>query len=167
MRLPVRLAWLVLAASIAGCSWTASQSRSPDASNSSDSQSAPNQSITVQKLILVDKGGKERAELGVVPGGAGLALTDANGKARAAFVVTDDGNPGLTLYDVDGVARATIQLSSNGESGLALYDQTGRHRLSAIVKADGAAGLVFFDQSGKQIEVTPVVDPKPSKPPHK
>jgi hypothetical protein len=167
VRLASRLAWLVLAASIAGCSSTADQSRSPEASNPSVTTAVPRQTITVEKLILVDKDGKERAELGVVPGGAGLALTDTNGKARAAFVVTDDGSPGLTLFDGDGVARATIQLSSNGESGLSLYDKTGSHRLSAIVNTDGAAGLVFYDKSGKQIAVAPVVNPKPSKPPRK
>ena len=164
MRLASRLAWLVFAVSIAGCSSAADQSRSPEESNPSVTTNAPNQTITVQKLVLVDKDGKERAELGVVPGGAGLALTDTNGKARAAFVVTDDGSPGLTLFDVDGVARATVQLSSNGESGLSLYDKTGTHRLSAIVNADGAAGLVFYDKSGRQVAVAPVANQTRSKP---
>jgi hypothetical protein len=165
VRFASRLGWLVVAASIAGCSSAADQSRSSKASNPPVTSAASSQTITVQRLILVDKDGKERAELGVVPGGAGLALTDAAGKARGAFVVTDDGSPGLTLYDADGVARATIQVSNNGESGVSLYDDTGVHRLSAIVNANGAAGVVFYDKTGKQIAAAPVISHRPSQKP--
>lgn len=129
--------------------------------------SASAQSLTVQKLILVDKNGKERAELGVIPGGSGLTLLDGTGKQRGAFIITDDGRPGLALYDQSGVARATIELSNNGESGLALYDGSGRNRLSAIVRADGAAGVFLVDQNGKQVSLTPATPPRSESKPRR
>jgi hypothetical protein len=135
---------LIMSATISACS-AISNYPPPD---ESEQAAATVSTITTQKIVLVDANGHERGQLGVAPGGVGLALSDETGKPRIALVVDPSDHPGVTLYNASGSARASIQLSQNGDSGLALYDDSGRCHIAMVVSSSGVPSVTLFDQAG-------------------
>jgi hypothetical protein len=122
--------------------------------------------LTAQKIILVDASGHERGQLGVAPGGLGIALSDATGKPRIAMIVDATDHPGLTLYSANGMPRASVQLSQNGDSGVALYDDAGRCHIAMAVSSAGVPSITLFDQAGN-LESSPIPAPEAAaKPSH-
>lgn len=135
---------LIMSATISACS-AVSNYPPPD---QSEQAAATVSTITAQKIVLVDENGHQRGQLGVAPGGVGLALSDDTGKPRIALVVDQTNHPGVTLYSANGSPRASIQLSPNGDSGLALYDDAGRCHIAMVVSSSGVPSVTLFDQAG-------------------
>jgi hypothetical protein len=146
MRLGHYVASLMMIVAISACS--AISNYPPPEENAQPAPAASVSTITAQKIVLVDANGHERGQLGVAPGGVGLALSDGTGKPRIALIVDETDHPGLTLYSPNGVPRASLQLSQNGDSGVALYDDAGRCHVAMAVSSTGVPSITLFDQAG-------------------
>ena len=85
--------------------------------------------ITAEKFILVDNGGKQ----------------------RGTMQVSADGMATVSLNDADGRDCAELRVARDGSAGLALFDQKG-HELSVFGEgADGHSGIKFFGAQGRQV----------------
>ena len=153
MRLVHLAMCLAAAISITGCSYltdsgqAAGQAQQPTAITAN--------SVTTQRVILVDAKGKERGSFAVIDDRAEVRLEDPSGSPRAVMVVTAAGVPAVNLFDQRGIPRATVQVGANGDSGVALYDKTGQHRAAMLVSAEGEPQVVFFDASGNPMAAAP------------
>ena len=165
MRLGHRLAPLAAVAMTIGISACAAISNYPPPEQAKPIANASVATLTAQKIILVDANGRERGQLGVAPGGNGLALSDAAGKPRIAMIVDETDHPGLTLYSPSGMPRASVQLSQNGDSGVALYDDTGRCHMAMAVSSTGVPSVTLFDQAGNVEPLVSTLDMN-AKPSH-
>jgi hypothetical protein len=134
--------------------------------------------ITAEKFVMVDSGGKQRgtmqvsedgmatvslndadgrdrAELRVGPeGSAGLGFFDQNGHELAVFGEGTDGHSGIKIFGSQGREVAALGSLPTGESALTLYDaNTGRARAGLGVAAKGEPALVLLDQSGAELSL--------------
>jgi hypothetical protein len=100
-------------------------------------------------LSLKDGSGKDRVELRVAAAGsAGLGFFDQNGHELAVFGEGADGS-GLRIFGRQGKQVAALGSLPTGESSLTLYDaNTGRARVGLGVAAKGEPALVLLDQNG-------------------
>ncbi len=97
------------------------------------------QVVTVQKLVVVDREGRARAELGVSEGGAPrLDLADREGRSIASVALTDEGGAEFRLNAKDGSPRARLALLGKGEPRLDFtMEQDGRSVASLGLSPDG------------------------------
>lgn len=108
------------------------------------------QVVTVQRLIVVDKAGRTRAELGMSEGGAPrLDLADSEGRSIASVAVTEDGGAELRLNAMDGNPRVRLAVLGNGAPRLDFtMEQDGRSLASLGLSPDGWPDLRLSGKDG-------------------
>ncbi len=127
------------------------------------------QSITTQRLSLVNERGEEYLSMGSLGHAAGLSIRDKNGTQRAALIVSEDGVPSLLLggekenelvklmvlpggapfmamYDNKGATRIMLAVDAKeNEPQISLWDENRNPRLMASIRKDDVARLEFLD----------------------
>jgi len=113
--------------------------------------------ITAQRINLVNGSGQIVAVLGTSGSGAGLVFVDALGRWLLALGASGNGptaTAGLAVYDGNtilpgtGVTRAAVGISSTG-AGLVAFNGAGNPALTSGVSADStSAGSVVSDSNG-------------------
>ncbi len=122
---------------------------------STDRSAAPYKRVMAEQFVLVDAHGAPRATLSLDDGSPALALSDANGRARAAIRLGADGAPSVVLYDASGRRRLEVALKSDGATGLGLYNETGEGRAELVVSGSGAPSLSLYGSNGKRLAKLP------------
>jgi hypothetical protein len=97
-------------------------------------------------LVLYDENERPRAGLGVNKDGPGLYFTDPNGKHRAVLAKNNDGI-GLDLLDEDGKPRMDFRTTDKG-MGITMRDEGGIRRMALMMDKD-IPELVLYGQDGK------------------
>ena len=111
--------------------------------------------ITVQRINLVNSTGQIVAVLGTSGNGAGLTALDGNSNTVLVSGVSADGtSAGAVVMDSNGYSRAGFGNASNG-SGFFAGDANNVTRYAAGVGPSGSqAGTVTYDATGKpQLEL--------------
>jgi hypothetical protein len=111
--------------------------------------------ITVQRINLVNSTGQIVAVLGTSGNGAGLTALDGNSNTVLVSGVSADGtSAGAVVMDSNGYSRAGFGNASNG-SGFFAGDANNFTRYVAGVGPSGSqAGTVTYDATGKpQLEL--------------
>jgi hypothetical protein len=90
-----------------------------------------------QKFLLKDTSGRNRAELGIFPGGPALVFYDLSGNPTLSVGIQEDG-PGVVLMAANEQRVANLSSTPTGPI-LTLYDHAGAKRLNLSVTAQGPA----------------------------
>jgi hypothetical protein len=96
-------------------------------------------------LGLLDTNQRRRVELSAKTSGSGLILVDEGGRKRAEINATNDA--GVLLFDPAGRTRAGIQVDSLGQPAVAIYSEAGK-AVGALMTYSTGTGLVLYDESG-------------------
>jgi|GEM_PF-2866822 hypothetical protein len=97
---------------------------------------AKDNTITTQKLILVDEKGKTTASLTTEKDGPHFVLFDRAGRTRLRITAnTDEKGPAVFLVDTKNAAKATLRIVENGDGFLELRGD----------ERDGYAKMGFHD----------------------
>jgi hypothetical protein len=125
------------------------------------------ETITAQKVVLVDKNGNGRAQMGAADNGLlALDLYDQNRRPRAWLGVQPDGSPMFGFSDASGASRlaltsdALVFGNSKGKQRAALVvtdrtsvfglsDNDGAQRARLEAKVGGMSGFGLFDIKGR------------------
>jgi len=94
-------------------------------------------------IAFFQKAGKGRS----VFSDRGLWLVDKDGKERAELAMNDD-EPRLALFDRERKTRALVELLESGDPKLTLVDKYGTHR-ATLGLLKGQPVIAFLDGSGK------------------
>jgi hypothetical protein len=105
--------------------------------------------VRAQRLVLVDKADKERAELRVMSDDQpGLVLADDVGKPRLMLTLSKYGEPTLSFADAGGTRRLVLSLDLYGTM-LRLTDDAGNPRAALIVPSEGEPELELLSKDDK------------------
>ncbi len=105
--------------------------------------------LRAQRLVLVDKAGKGRAEFMVMPENQpGLVLADDAGKPRLMLALSKYGEPTLSFADAGGTRRIVLSLDLYGTM-LRFSDDAGNPRAALIVPSAGEPELEFLSKDDK------------------
>jgi hypothetical protein len=105
--------------------------------------------LQVEKLVIVDKDGGERATLSTTSEGASdLVLKDANGEPRLRVAVLRRGGPRLVLLDNRDRARSELSLSTEGSPEVSLRGDDGEIHLWLALDRLGNGALLLRDGEG-------------------
>jgi len=109
--------------------------------------------VRAEKMILVDRDGREHAVLGIGPEGPALVLKDADGRDRIHLGKTEGEEPywSLAFTDAAGHRRYTCGARVDGKaSGMGVFDWNGTLRFG--LGADkGGCGLTLHNESDAEI----------------
>jgi hypothetical protein len=114
---------------------------------SAQAQCTSGKVIRANKFIVEDENGKNRAILCADTEGAGLWLSDENGKYCAELIALKNGSSRLSLSDKNGKALTELLARKDGTE-LWLKDDFGIPRAVLAATKDGS-GLVLLDKYGK------------------
>jgi hypothetical protein len=105
--------------------------------------------LRTQRLVLVDKAEKGRAELTLISETApGLVLVDDAGKPRLILALSQYGDPTLSFADAGGTRRMGLSLDLYG-TVLRFADNAGNPRAALIVPSEGDPELELLSKDGK------------------
>ena len=107
-------------------------------------------SLTVQELRIVDAGGSPRGLLHVRDDGTAvrLALANSAGRDTAVFAVSNDG-AGLVLTDTDGKPRISLLVDDEDHDALlTVLDKAGKGGLALQANPEGLSELKIADPKG-------------------
>lgn len=105
--------------------------------------------VRAQRLVLVDKADKERAELRMLSDDQpGLVLADDAGKPRLMLALSQYGEPTLSFADVGGTRRLVLSLDLYGTM-LRLTDDAGNPHAALIVPSEGEPELELLSKDDK------------------
>ena len=76
-------------------------------------------------------------------------LIDKNGKSRAVFGQSKDGNPSLIFFDKDNNSRVKIAVGDDGGSVVDVLDKDGKSSIGLVVLPSGFLTLILSDKDGK------------------
>ncbi len=136
---------------LAGAVWIAWSGRAASPPEAPAAASTA-QALVRTQAVVIDDGGKLRAELALEEDGSPmLRLNGQGGEPQAAFGVGIDGTSGLSLYDPRGTPRLGFGVFRDETVGVVLFDATARRRAEMILADDGSPRLRFFDATGATI----------------
>ena len=146
----------------------------PQPPKGAEKQTTPDgKTLFLERLCLVDKSGKLRAELLVRPDGSpALEFYAPGGQRRATLGLGADGEPSLQLMDKGGKVRLAVGRRAggspyveirdehemkilalgtrdDGSPNLEIFNSEGKRRVALVVTQDDTAGLAFYDNAGK------------------
>jgi hypothetical protein len=102
--------------------------------------------LRAQRLVLVDKTEKGRAELTLISENQpGLVLVDDAGKPRLMLALSQFGDPTLSFADAGGTRRVALSLDLYGTM-LRFSDNTGNPRAALVVPSEGEPELEFLSK---------------------
>ncbi len=101
--------------------------------------------MELQRLMIVDREGRPRIELGTEPEGASIGMFDKEGQPRVIVGVHEQGGPIVSLRDGRGTERVGVRLQPHGPY-LSLRDEEDVMRASVAV-TNGQPGLLLFDDT--------------------
>ena len=105
--------------------------------------------VRAQRLVLVDKADKARAELTVVSDDQpALLLVDHAGKPRLMLALSKYGEPTLSFADAGGTRRLVLSLDLYGTM-LRLTDDAGNPRAALVVPSAGEPEIELLSQDDK------------------
>lgn len=109
------------------------------------------QTVTANRLNVVDESGRTRAVLGVNSDGiTALQFNDQAGNVRLLLNLAEDGTPGVLLFDPGEVLRASLFIGENNPvAELRLRDQQGSERVHMAVTPEGEPELELRDGNGR------------------
>jgi len=113
--------------------------------------------LRVQRIVLVDDAGRDRAILGKMKLGKhdgvyGLVILDEDGKARVAVASNDNGDAGVVQIDADQAVRVfqgTLKLGD--EAGTAFFDPQGNLRAFSLTDREGEHRTEIRDHNGELV----------------
>lgn len=112
-------------------------------------KSKPAAELRAQRIILVDKANRARAELALVSQHQpGLILSDNDGKPRLALSLTQHGEPTMSFADAQGTPRILLGLDLYGTL-LRFTDDAGNLRAALAVPSAGEAELELLGKDDK------------------
>jgi hypothetical protein len=132
---------------VAGLGWLAGPR--PAVGEAPDNLRTPavrGRTVTAERFLLVDGGGKPRAELALAQGEPFFRLADEDGKPRLAMNLGREVS-GLSLLDGNGKYRAGLSLGKDGPF-IRLDDARGRQRVGCGVGKEGTF-LRMDDEGGR------------------
>jgi len=136
-RVKRRNRWLLMGAGLCLGIGLAAWAFGPGAALAQPAVAVPKE-VRANSFVLEDANGKNRAALVVSKSGvAVLCLIDENGKARAALS-GDVNGPGLRLFDEKGMCRSMLYVDMEG-AWLDLRDEKGAPRATLYSDAKGPA----------------------------
>lgn len=132
-----------------------------------------NEEMTLQRLIIKDKQGRDRIVIGTdddqpfiilldekrIPrmelsvhadGATGIRIYDERRGTRIELASMPDGSTGIHIYDERRGMRAELASMSNGTSQLVLWDSKSR-RSAVTASPDGVSGFCFYDKKGRTV----------------
>jgi hypothetical protein len=105
--------------------------------------------LRAQRIVLVDKAEKGRAELTVMSDNQpGLMLADDAGKPRLMLSLTRYGEPRLSFADAGGTRRMLLSLDLYG-TVLRFSDDAGNPRAALAVPSEGEPELELLSKDDK------------------
>ncbi|MCE9620211.1 MAG: hypothetical protein K8R92_09915 [Planctomycetes bacterium] len=119
-------------------------------------QTAPQDTLTVRRLAVVDAAGKERLVLNGEDDNkaAGLAWYDEEGFVRLSAKTYSSGQSSFQCLDTKGQSRIALTTQTSGESSLQWRDLNNKLRIGASTKANGEAFMIWLAPNGKsQIKI--------------
>jgi hypothetical protein len=138
---------------------------------------ARTETLEARRLVLRDREGRIRVELGTEPTGSCLSLLDDRGRRRIRLRAMNDGTAvlrieagtlaedtrrvvdlkvppdgwsSLTFADARGTERLALGLGYDGEPRLRMYTENGGSRVVLGSDRSGRADLVIHDEAGAQ-----------------
>ncbi len=111
------------------------------------------QTLTAERLLIVDANGETVIELGAVEGGYGLQLRDGDGRVRVSLHDNAE-ETGLFVRDQAGDSRVGMAHFAHGGSGFALHGEGLRGAAVLYYKKKGA--LSFYSEDGEVTARFPV-----------
>jgi hypothetical protein len=112
-------------------------------------KSKPPAELRAQRIVLVDKADKGRAEFAVVSHDQpGLILSDNNGNPRLTLSLTQYGEPTLSFVDAGGTRRIVLGLDLYGTL-LRFTDDAGNLRAALAVPSKGEPELELLGKDDK------------------
>jgi hypothetical protein len=105
--------------------------------------------VEAHQFQIRDAEGKARGAWGIDQDGAlRLTLLAPNSKAAVTMTVLQGGAPGLTFSDTSGKARGVLALLPDETLSLTFADRNGMTRSVLGLNPEGSATLVFADKTG-------------------
>jgi hypothetical protein len=105
--------------------------------------------LRAQRLVLVDKAEKPRAEVAVTADNrAGVILSDDAGKPRLMLSLSQYGEPTLSFADAGGTRRIVLGLDLYGTL-LRFTDESGNLRAALVVPSAGEPELELVGKNDK------------------
>jgi hypothetical protein len=105
--------------------------------------------VEAHQFQIRDAEGKARGAWGIDQDGAlRLTLLAPNSKAAVTMTVLKGGAPGLTFSDTSGRARGVLALLPDETLSLTFADRSGMTRSVLGLNPEGSATLVFADRTG-------------------
>ena len=117
---------------------------------------APQDTMSVRRLAVVDANGKERLVLDGEDDNkaAGLAWYDAEGFARLSAKTYPSGQSSFQCLDTKGQSRIAMTTQTSGESSVQWRDVNNKLRIGASTKSNGDALMIWLAPNGKsQIKI--------------
>jgi hypothetical protein len=105
--------------------------------------------VRAQRIVLVDKAEKGRAEVAVTADNQpGLVFSDDAGKPRLMLSLTQYGEPTMSFADAEGTRRIVLGLDLYGTL-LRFTDESGNLRAALVVPSAGEPELVLVGKEDK------------------
>jgi len=117
---------------------------------------APQDTMSVRRLAVVDANGKERLVLDGEDANkaAGLAWYDEEGFARLSAKTYPSGQSSFQCLDTKGQSRIAMTTQTSGESSVQWRDVNNKLRIGASTKSNGDALMIWLAPNGKsQIKI--------------
>ena len=113
---------------------------------------APQDTMSVRRLAVVDANGNERLVLDGQDDkqAAGLAWYDQEGNARLSAKTYPSGQASFQCLDTKGQSRIALTTQTSGESSLQWRDMNNKLRIGASTKPNGEALMIWLAPNGKQ-----------------
>lgn len=81
-----------------------------------------------------------------------LQIVDSEGNLRLLVAVgEEDGMPGIALYDAEGKARSVFSLSETGEPIVTFNNADGELRVAFGVTDEGGPAILMKNEAGKTV----------------
>ena len=117
---------------------------------------APQDTMSVRRLAVVDSNGNERLVLNGEDDkqAAGLSWYDQDGYARLSAKTYPSGQSSFQCLDTKGQSRIAMTTQASGESSVQWRDMSNKLRIGASTKANGDALMIWLAPDGKsQIKI--------------
>jgi hypothetical protein len=113
---------------------------------------APQDTMSVRRLAVVDANGNERLVLDGQDDkqAAGLAWYDQEGYVRLSAKTYPSGQASFQCLDTKGQSRIALTTQTSGESSLQWRDMNNKLRIGASTKPNGEALMIWLAPNGKQ-----------------
>lgn len=127
--------------------------------------------LSVERLIIKDKHGRDRIAMGTANDNPFILILDAKQTPRLQIALEADGTCSLNIYDdkrrshvelaylpsgiaeltlLDSVGRSAVAAARpKAVSGFGVYDEKLRADIAMVVEPDGARTLMATDESGR------------------